>query len=250
MTLRARTIMTVTQFTAQTEPGVVITDMAQHSGDSKMNKSVLRTTTDPDSDPEPIVDRVETAAASAANGDPFSLENLRLTQDFVGTAGVKKLLTHVPVGKPNKQDFVRVHPSPDYRMELAVIEFKEDRETFLLPLPVAKQLPGEFTMVTLYTVINRQGVVRLWPVPLPTPDGKINEWHRSAAEAAELAMTRWVRVKANMSLGSNEIFEAASTIPDPAWPDLTFQELIRIAFRDHLGSSLDHPVIKRLRGLA
>jgi hypothetical protein len=85
-----------------------------------MNKPVLRTTTDPD----PIVDRVEPAAASAAPsvGDPFDLSNLRLTQDFVGTAGVKKLLTTVPVGKPNKQDFFRVHPDPEYRMEVAVIE--------------------------------------------------------------------------------------------------------------------------------
>ena len=33
-----------------------------------------------------------------------------------------------------------------------------------------------------------------------------------------------------MALGANEIFEAASTIPDPTWPDLSFQELIRIAF--------------------
>jgi hypothetical protein len=215
-----------------------------------MNKPVLRTTTDPDPDLDPVADRIETAAAATTTGDPFDLSNLRLTQDFVGTAGVKKLLTTVPVGKPNKQDFFRVHPSPEYRMEVAVIEFKEDRETFLLPLPLAKQLPGEFTMVTLYTAINRQGVVRLWPVPLPTPDGKVNEWHRSAAEAAELAMTRWVRMKSNMSLGAYEIFEAASTIPDPAWPGLTFQELIRIAFRVHMVGSLDHPVIKRLRGLA
>jgi hypothetical protein len=53
-----------------------------------------------------------------------------------------------------------------------------------------------------------------------------------------------------MSLGSYEMFEASATIPDPVWPDVSFQELIRIAFRDHMVGSLDHPVIKRLRGLA
>ena len=42
--------------------------------------------------------------------DPFDLANLRLDQSFVETAGVKKLLTTVPVRKPNPQDFVRVHP--------------------------------------------------------------------------------------------------------------------------------------------
>jgi hypothetical protein len=63
-------------------------------------------------------------------------------------------------------------------------------------------------------------------------------------------MKRWVRVKANTSLGAYEIFEAASTLLDPVWPELTFNELVRIAFRGKLVDSLEHPVIKRLRGLA
>ena len=202
-------------------------------------------------DADPVVDRIEAVAAAPAPTDPFNdLSNFRLSQDFVETAGVKKFLTTVPVRKPNPQDFVRVHPDSNYRMEFAVIELKDDREIYLLLLPIAKQLPGEFTMVTLYTTINRQGVVHLWPVRLPASDGRIIEWHRSAAEAAELAMTHWVRVKANMSLGAYEIFEAASTIPDPTWPELSFQELLRIAFRDRFVGSLDHPVVRRLRGLA
>ena len=103
-------------------------------------------------------------------------------------------------------------------------------------------------MAMMHTIINRQGVLSIWPVRLPASDGRINEWHRSAAEAAELAIARWIRVKANMALGAYEIFEAASTIADPKWPDLTFQEIIRIAFRDRLVDRLDHAVIKRLRG--
>jgi hypothetical protein len=105
-------------------------------------------------------------------------------------------------------------------------------------------------MATLFTTINRQGVVSLWPVKLPGPDGKQLEWHRSAAEAAELAMKRWIRVKANMSLGAYEITEAASIMAEPDWPAVSFQELLRIAFRGRLVDRLDHPVIKRLRGLA
>jgi hypothetical protein len=197
--------------------------------------------------PKPsVVDQVETAAPD----DPFDLSKLRLTQDFVETSGVKKLLTTVPVRKPSPQDFVRVHPGADYRETLAVIELKDDREMYLLPPPIARELPGEFVMVSLYTAINRQGVVFLWPVRLPAPDGRELEWHRTAAIAAELAMERWIRVKANMTLGAYEIFEASATIPDPRWPELAFTELMRIGFRDRLVTSFDHPVIKRLRGLA
>jgi hypothetical protein len=195
----------------------------------------------------PPGDQVETATAAPASNDPFNLDNLRLDQSFVEAAGVKKLLRTVPVRKPNKQEYLRVHPSPMYRGNFAVIELKDDRETYLLTPSIAKELPGEFVMVTLYTAINRQGVVFLWPVRLPSPDGRVLEWHRSAADAADLATRRFVRVISNMSLGAYEIIEA-STTADPEWPDVTFQELVRIAFRDRLVDRLDHPIIKRLRG--
>jgi hypothetical protein len=175
--------------------------------------------------------------------DPFDLANLRLPQSFVESAGVKKLLTTVPVRKPNPQDFVRVHPSPEYRAPLAIIDLKDDREIYLVPKSIANELPGEFVMVTIFTAINRQGVVFLWPVRLPAADGSTNDWHKSAADAADRATRRWLRIKANMSLGAYEMFEAASSIPDPEWPELPFQELLRIAFRDRLIDRLDHPVI-------
>jgi len=37
---------------------------------------------------------------------------------------------------------------------------------------------------------------------------------------------------------------------DPVWPELSFQDLLRIAYRDRMITTLDHPVVKRLRGLA
>ena len=192
----------------------------------------------------PAVPEIE---ATTPPDDPFDLTKLRLDQSFVESAGVKKLLTSVPVRKPNPQDFVRVHPDSKFRAALAVIELKEDREIYLLTPPIARELPGEFNMVMLFTAINRQGVVHLWPARLPAPDGRVMEWHRSALDAADLAMRRWVRVKANLSLGAYEIVEAATTA-EPEWPTVSFQELLRIAFRDRLVDRLDHAVIKRLRG--
>ena len=182
--------------------------------------------------------------------DPFDLSKMRLDQSFIETSGVKKLLSTVPVGKPNPQDFIRVNPSEDYRETFAVVELKEDREFYILYREIARDLPGEYVMATLFTAINRQGVVRLVPVKLPSSDGKVLEWHRSMAEAVERAMTRWIRVKANMALGAYEMFEASATIPDPEWPEVTFQELLRIGFRDRLVDRFDHPLIKRLRGEA
>jgi hypothetical protein len=181
--------------------------------------------------------------------DPFDVANLRLAGS--APVAVKKLLTTVPVRKPNKQEFVRVHPDPAYSPSgLAIIELKDERESYLLTPDVAEALSGEYSVVTLYTGVSRQGVVFLWPVKLPSTDGRANPWHTSAADAAERAKSRWLRVQANMSLGAYDQFVAEGKLPDPEWPDLPFNELLRIAFRDRLVSSLEHPLLDLLHGRA
>ena len=184
------------------------------------------------------------------NLDPFDPANLRLSQSFTETVAVKKLLTTVPVRKPSPQDFVRVHPGPEYRDNFPIIELKDEREEYIVTASLVPELTGEFVTKTLFLATNRQGTQFFWPVRLPSPDGKDLDWWRSGREAAELAMQGWVRVKANMNLGAYDIFKAESVISEPEWPELGFWDLIKIAFRDHLIDSLDHPVIKRLRGLA
>jgi hypothetical protein len=180
--------------------------------------------------------------------DPFNPANLRLNQAFAETAGVKKLLTTVPVRKPSPQDFVRVHPDPGFRENFPIIELKDEREEYIVTRDLVPALMGEFVTKTLFTAVNRQGTVFFWPVRLPSPDGKNNGWWNTAREAAELAQKSWIRIKSNMNLGGYEIFKADGAIPDPEWPQLGFWDLIKIAFRDRLIDCIDHPVIKRLRG--
>jgi hypothetical protein len=180
--------------------------------------------------------------------DPFNPANLRLGQSFAETVGVKKLLTTVPVRKPSPQDFVRVHSDQSYRENFPIVELKDEREEYIVVADLVPALIGELVVKTLFTAVNRQGVVFFWPVRLPSPDGKNLDWWRSSREAAELAMRSWIRLRANMGLGAYEIFQAESVIADPEWPQLGFWELVKIAFRDHLIDRIDHPVIKRLRG--
>jgi hypothetical protein len=182
--------------------------------------------------------------------NPFDPAALRLDQSYADTVGVKKLLTTVPVRKPNRQDFVRVHPDPKYRLTpAAIIEVKEDREVYLVTPDMAQALLGEFATATLYTTISRQGTLHIWPVKLPAPEGRQNEWHRSAAEGAERAMKKWVRVTASMSLGAYEIFEASGDLPEPLWPDFSFPDILKIAFRDRIVDCADHPLVQRLQGI-
>jgi alpha-glutamyl/putrescinyl thymine pyrophosphorylase clade 1 len=184
--------------------------------------------------------------------DPFeNLDQLRLPQDFAAAAGVKKLITTVPVRKPDRQNFVRVHGDPDRRISAGIIELKDDREIYLVYPNVMPELVGEYHAAVLHQAITRQGVSFIWPTRLPSPDGRVNEWHRSLAEAAERAVEQWLRVAANTALGAYEIFSAIdeNRLPEPAWPEISFPELLRVAFRDRIINTVDHPVIKRLRGM-
>jgi hypothetical protein len=196
-----------------------------------------------------------TATAETDNGtgngyDPFDPVNLRLDQAALTRGAAKKLLTTVPVRKPNRQDFFRTHPSHEYRLTAAFIELKEDRETYLVaPAYTSQLIDGEFFAATLYLVINRQKVVSLWPVKLPGADGRQNNWHVSAAEAAEKAIETWTRLSANMSLGAYEIYAAEANFPDPEWPELEFKEILRIGFKNRIIENGDHPVIQKLRGI-
>jgi hypothetical protein len=186
---------------------------------------------------------------TGATPDPFNPAALRLDPSYAESVGVRRLLTTVPARKPNKQDFFRVHPDPLYRLTpAAIVELKDDHEIYLIAPTIAQQLPGEFVPATLHTAINRQGVLFVWPLKLPNPDGKQNDWNRSATEAAEIAMNRWSRLKSNMSLGAYELFEATGDLSDPEWPELAFPEILKLAFRNYYVDRTDHPLIKRLRG--
>ena len=178
----------------------------------------------------------------------FSINELRLSQNFKQSAGVKKHITTIPVRKPGKQDFVRTHPDQHYRIDTAVIELKEERETYIVSPDLLAELDLEWVPKTLITYINRQGVLSLWPIRLPGNDGRIDNWNDSARDAAILAQDRWVRVSANMSLGAYEVFTATGDIPEPDWPELSFEEILKIAFKGRYIDTMDHSVVKALLG--
>ena len=178
----------------------------------------------------------------------FDLESLKVSQDFVKDSGVKKLLTTVPVRKPNRQDFVRVHHDSSYVLDTMLLNLKEERETYLVAPSFRDEIPQELTHTRLALATNRQKVLFLWQLRLPGSSGKTDAWSMSALEAYEEAKKNWVRVSANMSLGAYDIYEALGNLSDPEWPDESMDEIVRIAFRNSFIDSYDHPVLRRLRG--
>jgi hypothetical protein len=156
----------------------------------------------------------------------------------------------MPVRRPPKHDFFRVHPHEDYRRDFAVVEIRGDRndESYLLTNEMAHQLTGEYAMATAHVVINRQGDLSIWLVKQPV-EGRQNDWHDSAREAASIAMRFWIRLNANMAAGRYDVLRAIGELEEPVWPPQSFAEILRIAFRDHIVDSPNHPLVKRLRGV-
>jgi hypothetical protein len=191
---------------------------------------------------------VNGSANQPAAPDPFDVESLRLPPDAGASFGVERMLVTVPVKKPDKTWFVRVHPDPAYRIETAILD--DDRETFFVARDVLPELVMETAIrrCVLFTSITRQGIPFLWPIPLPGPDGRQNPWHESAFQAAALAEKAWVRVTANQQLGGYDVVQATGNIPDPKWPNETLGELLRIASRNRIIDHMDHPILRRLRG--
>ena len=76
----------------------------------------------------------------AQTAEDALLGKLRIDQSYVGeTMGVKKLLITVPVRKPNRAEFFRVHAA--HFLECYMVELKTEREYYFVVPEVATSLP-------------------------------------------------------------------------------------------------------------
>ena len=191
-----------------------------------------------------------------SEGNPASanifanLDALRLSPDAAAVAGTTEILSHVPIRKPNRHEFFRTRSEPEMWFDTGIFEDKEERETFFVTPAMREALVGEIRPVLLVPAMTRQSVLLLWPLKLPTEGQRHNSWAETAREAAELAKTRWVRLAADMGLGGYRIYQAEGELSDPVWPDKPLTEIMQIASRDRIVDSENHPVVRRLRGLA
>jgi len=174
---------------------------------------------------------------------------LRLPQDFAANLGVKKLLVQVPVTKPRKGWFVRARPGDAWRTQVALIVLKEEGETYVVHPDLAADLPDDVVHYELVTAINRHGTVFLWPLRMPNR-ARHDSWADSMIAACVLAETHWVRTTANMKAGAYDVAFATAALPEPEWPEEALDALFRLAFREQVIDSIDHPVIRQLKGAA
>ena len=181
--------------------------------------------------------------------DPFDPARLRVNP--LVDIEVEKVLTTVPVRKPKRTEFFRVHPGANYTLDMYLLEREDgmDRENYLVDPSVQHLVLSELRPVRLFTAINKHGTTFLWPVRLPADDrDRIRQMADSALEAAEQAKTLWVKLAWDKHLGAWEMYRAKGDLGTPQWRDRPFRDLLEIAFRHYLIDTPDHEVIRELAG--
>ena len=181
--------------------------------------------------------------------DPFDPEYLRLDpnrQEIVG----KKIFTTIFCRKPFRYEWVQRHTDKRYTFDTVLIFDAENNEYYTVVPFLRGQLSQETVQVRISVAMNRNGDLFLWLVKLPKEDDRSNRWNDSALAAFEHALAKWVRVVSNIRTGCYDVYEAAGINIEPEWPDLTFQEILKLCFKDRHIDSLDHPFLMKLRGEA
>lgn len=234
------------------DPTMAATDSIPTPSD---NAAAPDPTTNPNPAPAPTPPEPPTAPttpppARPESPDPFDPVSLRLGTDYSEGLGVRRVFSTIPNRKPNKSEWFRVRSGEEWRLQTAVLELEKgvERSTYLVAPSLWPDLSGEITPALLLMCVNRAGDLFLWRVKLPGADGRSNSWTDSALQIAKAAEDNWARMVSDTTNGTYGHYEPSADLPDPRWPTISFREVIRIAFRDRMIESLDHPVIRELRG--
>jgi len=214
-----------------------------------MNEDITKTRIPASNGDEP-----NTSAEAAASDSltPYQPEDLWINPSVIhGGGAVKKILTTVPIRRPNKHEFFRVRAGEEYWRPVAFLEL--GRDLFLVHPQVAQHLdPDDFFYAYLCLAISKSGLPFFWPVKVPSAERR-NNWNESALAVAKLAVDRWIKLRSRQEDGRGGGFyegeEPIFNFKDPVWPNLTLKELYDIAFKGgRIIDRMDHEAIQKLTG--
>ena len=164
--------------------------------------------------------------------------------------GTRKIRSVIPVNKPGKMEWVHLLDDEDFLIPgAAFLDLQDGGRVYLVVPEIAAQLDDDVRLNKLAPALTKQDKLFLWPCPIIRPGETPNPWHSSHNEAYNAAKSGWIRMKSNRSCGFYDIIEPKSFMPEPDWPDMSFADMLQIAFNDdHIIDRDDHPALRRLKG--
>lgn len=195
---------------------------------------------DKNQEPTPKKETDEAINLSGFNLDEFKAKPLD------PRAQRKKTILTMPVGKPSKQHFFRVHKKLEY--PAYILDWEDEKVSYLLTPKIAELVPNQVRYKILYVAIYETGSPFLLSVIQPDSEGRWNNWHQSLSEAATLAKKQWIRLEADMTTQGYNIIHAIGNYGEPDWPEMTIEQYLEIAFKNTQIKDENHPRIKELFG--
>ena len=185
-----------------------------------------------------------------ADDDEFSPENLRLLNKIDLRDLVTAELVELSARKPKKDEWFRVHP--DYQQQGGILEIDSENKVFWVSKKMQSQVAHDpcFTFRLCVLVVTRQGVPFIWPVKTDVEAGGSGDRYvRIPFAAMTHGREKWTRLYWSQDRREHQI-ETSDLLDAPKFPDKPFSELLKLAFKDAVISTVDHPAILNLKGKA
>lgn len=152
--------------------------------------------------------------------------------------------------KPKKYEFFRAYIEMEKASKCYGLEIIDGMsKTYHMVTPnIAQEIQNQVQLFALQVIVTATGKTFLWPLKTYGVEDDKNSWNASAWEGATLAYDDWVKVEANMPQEQYDITIATADFPEPLWPKMSYKEMIRKVLDKKMIKSMNHRVLKKLRG--
>ncbi len=146
---------------------------------------------------------------------------------------------------PLKPQTIHTHPSPEYRaIDLHTVRDQATDAIYAVSDELARDLviEGKIKMahVCMALTMTEDGVVFLWPVDLSP-----GSLRTSSLAAIQMASEHHIKVCHDENGCS--AWQRAGSWREPPWPSVTVAEVVEAAFVGRVISSMNHPVLWKIR---
>ncbi len=176
----------------------------------------------------------------------FDMRDFNTTEEEIAKVTKKEIVT-IPVGMPSNQIFFLIHPEIEATADLLL--WIGDKNYYIVHKKIIGHLSNLTRKTKLYLGITQDGDHFLLPVTLPDNEGKQNPWHESRDKIVQIAKKRWTRCQSKKNVAGYDAFKTVNKYPEQEWTDRDINEILSIAFADHMIQKEDHPVIKSIKGI-
>ena len=178
----------------------------------------------------------------------LNVEQFRISQNYQEMCDIQQEVITVAIKKPSKRQFFWICPDPKMYFEAAIYEDDINNELYVVAPQLLEALQGEWKLRILVPYLIKGGHPGLWPIGQADENGYLNPWTASALQIVANHSATWLRLQSVRAKSSYDIIKPINPIEDPEWA-WSQEELLEKAFNGKVIESLDHPVIKELRGV-